>query len=49
VAAYPFTTRNPYVGMVEYDDYLQVAGKFFIILFMAFTEQCRTAIHFKSI
>ena len=26
VAAYPFTTRNPYVGMVEYEDYLQVAG-----------------------
>ena len=25
VAAYPFTTRNPYVGMVEYEDYLQVA------------------------
>ena len=27
VAAYPFTTRNPYVGMVEYEDYLQVAGE----------------------
>ncbi|XP_028409973.1 mitochondrial ribosome-associated GTPase 2-like [Dendronephthya gigantea] len=25
VAAYPFTTRNPYVGMVEFEDYLQVA------------------------
>lgn len=25
VAAYPFTTLNPYVGMIDYDDYVQLA------------------------
>ena len=26
VAAYPFTTINPYVGILEFDDYSQIAG-----------------------
>lgn len=27
VAAYPFTTRNPFVGIMEFSDHKQMTGK----------------------
>ena len=27
VAAYPFTTRNPFVGIMEFSDHVQITGK----------------------
>ena len=38
VAAYPFTTINPYVGIMEFEDYSQIAGKSYLF-------QCQIDLH----
>ena len=32
VAAYPFTTINPYVGTLEFEDYSQIAGNITLVV-----------------
>ena len=49
VAAYPFTTRNPFVGIMEFSDHVQITGKLPVTNLLFFPTLCgHILIHWYS-